>query len=740
MRAAFQTALLLLMINCQNTDAQMKRARDYGIEIGILRTGSLNAITDVPGVKVGQVTIREGDTVITGVTAILPHDGNIFQEKVPAGIFVANGFGKLTGYTQVEELGNLETPVILTNTLSVSTAVAAVVEHTLSQPGNETVMSVNAVVGETNDGRLNDIRGRHVTVENVLEAIKTAGSGPVLEGNVGAGTGTVCFGFKGGIGTASRKLPVTRGGYTVGVLVQTNYGGILQINGVPVGIELGRYSFMSTKNEYKEDGSCMIVVMTDAPLTSRNLKRLASRAFSGMVRTGASGSNGSGDYVIAASTAEDLRIPYSSASRYEEWRELRNDELDLLFQAAAEATEEAIINSLFAAETVRTKRNLPIMALPVDETLKIMSKYNRLLASCSSKQSEITMFSGLDSLLTAEFRADEPGGALLVMKSDSIIYTKCVGLADLKTWEEITPNTLFNLGSISKTFVANGILILQAEGKLSLSDPMSRYFLEFKNREIADAVTIAHLLTHTSGLPDNRPVSENPEFFITAKDYENFAPVMQAEKFVFAPGERYEYSNPAFNGLALIIEKVSGQKWQQFIAERIFAPAGMISSTITDGPHPESGVAHAYEPVNGRWAESDYGEFPTFPAAGNGGVWSSLTELALYGKALKSNLFLGSELTKKSMTIFRPETWAGSEPPFIGYSWFIGEDQLLGEKNDFGVRFVYHTGDQGGFRAFYFSVPEKDILYVGLFNRPPEDLNRIIVSGLTLLRKNNWLD
>lgn len=368
----------ILLINCITAEAQMKRARDYGIEIGILHTGSMNAITDVPGVKVGQVTIREGDSVNTGVTAILPHAGNIFQNKVPAAIFVANGFGKLTGYTQVEELGNLETPVVLTNTLSVPTAVAAVIDHTLSQPGNEGVMSVNAIVGETNDGRLNDIRGRHVTEEHVLEAISKADGGRVAEGNVGAGTGTVCFGFKGGIGTASRILPDSRGGYTVGVLVQTNYGGILQINGVPVGIELGRYSFRSTVNEYKEDGSCMMVVMTDAPLTARNLKRLASRAFAGMMRTGASGSNGSGDYVIAVSTAEELRIPYSSSSKYEEWRELRNDELDLLFQAVAEATEEAIINSLFAAETMKTRNNLPVLAIPIDETLKIMKKYNRL--------------------------------------------------------------------------------------------------------------------------------------------------------------------------------------------------------------------------------------------------------------------------------------------------------------------------------------------------------------------------
>jgi len=378
LRATVTAGLLLALLTCQNTNAQMKRARDYGIEIGILRTGRYNAITDVPGVMVGHVTLKEGDSVNTGVTAILPHDGNIFQQKVPAGIFVANGFGKLTGYTQVEELGNLETPVVLTNTLSVSTAVASVIEHTLSQPGNEKVMSVNAVVGETNDGRINDIRGRHITTEHVLEAIRNAGSGPVAEGNVGAGTGTVCFGFKGGIGTSSRVLPPVRGGYTVGVLVQTNYGGILQVNGVPVGQELGRYSFRNNVDEYREDGSCMIVLMTDAPLTSRNLKRLASRAFAGMMRTGASGSNGSGDYIIAVSTAEELRFSYSSDSMYDEWSEVRNDEMDLLFQAAAEATEEAIINSLFAAETTRARNGMTVQALPVEETLQILRKYNRL--------------------------------------------------------------------------------------------------------------------------------------------------------------------------------------------------------------------------------------------------------------------------------------------------------------------------------------------------------------------------
>lgn len=363
-----------------------------------------------------------------------------------------------------------------------------------------------------------------------------------------------------------------------------------------------------------------------------------------------------------------------------------------------------------------------------------------LMASCATKQPGNTMFTGLDSLINAEFRAGEPGGAVLVMKGDSTVYLKCFGLADMETMEEITPNTLFNLGSISKTFVANGILILQEEGKLSVADPVSKYFPEFKSREIADRVTVMHLLTHTSGLPDNRPVDENPEFFITAKDYENWAPVMQTDKLEFEPGEKYEYSNPAFNGLALIIEKVSGQKWQDFIASRIFGPAGMIKSTITDGPHPATGVSHAYEMVNGTWTESDYGEFPTFPAAGNGGVWSSVKELALYEKGIRGNLFLGAELTEKSRIICRPDNWAGSEPPFIGYSWFIGKEQVIGQDNVFGVKFVYHTGDQGGFRAFHFSIPEKDLLYLGLFNRPPKDLDQLILTGLEEARNRNWLD
>lgn len=356
-----------------NASEERPRVRDFGIKIGVLPTGSLNAITDIPGVKVGHVTLISGENIRTGVTAILPHEGNIFQEKVPAAIYVANGFGKLMGSTQVEELGLLETPVILTNTLSVPTAADAAIDYILSLPGNEKVESVNPVVGETNDGWLNDIQGRHVRKDHVLEAIKKAASGAVEEGSVGAGTGTICFNFKGGIGTASRRLPETRGGYTVGVLVQTNFGGILHINGYPVGTFFENY-FMNKDLEKKEEGSCMVVVATDAPLDSRNLKRLAKRALLGIARTGGFYANGSGDYAIAFSTAKEVRVPHRSSSITQQMTVLRNDSISPLFLAAAEATEEAILNSLFKARQMEGKAGRVVQALPLEKLSKILKE------------------------------------------------------------------------------------------------------------------------------------------------------------------------------------------------------------------------------------------------------------------------------------------------------------------------------------------------------------------------------
>ena len=352
-------------------NSQQKRIRDYGIHLGVLRPGPENAITDVPGVRVGQKTLVLGDSVRTGVTAILPHPGNLFQEKVPAAIYIGNGFGKLAGYSQVEELGNIETPIVLTNTLSVAAAIEGVITYTLNQAGNGAVRSVNAVVGETNDGRLNDIRGRHVTPDHVLEAIASAKAGPVEEGNAGAGTGTVAFGYKGGIGTASRLVPEKSGGYTVGVLVQANFGGILTLNGHNLGRELDRIP-----DSFKEDtdGSCMMVVITDAPLDARNLKRLAKRCMLGLARTGGIASNGSGDYVIAVSTSEKNRVQYTPDGLLGGGTTVHNDFMSPLFLAAVEATEEAIWNALFAAEDMKGFRGSFMEALPVQKVLELIGK------------------------------------------------------------------------------------------------------------------------------------------------------------------------------------------------------------------------------------------------------------------------------------------------------------------------------------------------------------------------------
>lgn len=369
--------LFMLMLTCPVLAQERKRAREYGVKIGILPTGKNNAITDVPGVTVGHTTVIQGENIRTGVTAILPHPGNLFQEKVPAAVYVENGFGKLAGSTQIQELGNLETPVLLTNTLSVGTALNALVSYTLQLPGNEKVQSVNAVVGETNDGFLNDIRGRHLTEAHALEAIKQARDGVVAEGNVGAGTGTVCFGFKGGIGTSSRQVPQSLGGYTVGVLVQTNFGGVLQINGAPVGEELKQF-YLSQHVPDKGDGSCMIIVATDAPVDARNLERIAKRALLGLGKTGGIAANGSGDYVIAFSTHPGLRIPYHSPEKTQTVTLLRNDDITPLFLATIEATEEAIINSLFKADTLTGTEQHRSPALPIDKTLKILKKHHAL--------------------------------------------------------------------------------------------------------------------------------------------------------------------------------------------------------------------------------------------------------------------------------------------------------------------------------------------------------------------------
>lgn len=400
LRKIFALILMAVLFTAAHAQPTMSkeirpRARETGLKIGILPTGTLNAITDVTGVGVGHSTIIRGENIRTGVTAIVPHGGNLFQEKVPGAVFVGNGFGKLMGSTQVDELGEIETPILLTSTLSVPRVGDFLIDYMLGLPGNENVQSINPLVAETNDGFLNDIRGRHIMREDVFAAIKNAKGGAVKEGSVGAGTGTIAFGWKGGIGTSSRKFPGAIGDYTVGVLVQSNYGGVLTIDGAPIGVELGKYylkeaieaaqksSQQCSKNKTDlndpADGSIIIVIATDAPVDARQLKRMAARAMMGLARTGAAGTNGSGDYAIAFSTAVDVRIKSSDGNRNPRTLKLlSNEAMSPLFLAVIEATEEAIYNSLFRATTVTGKEKRTIEALPMEKTINILRKYGKI--------------------------------------------------------------------------------------------------------------------------------------------------------------------------------------------------------------------------------------------------------------------------------------------------------------------------------------------------------------------------
>jgi len=355
-----------------------------------------------------------------------------------------------------------------------------------------------------------------------------------------------------------------------------------------------------------------------------------------------------------------------------------------------------------------------------------------LIIVCVSCKTEESFENNVDEIFSAQFKDDQPGGVVMIVKDDSVVFSKAYGVADLNTKEKITTKTLFNTGSISKTFVSNTILSLALEGKLSLNDSLYKYFPDFKNTALAKQVRIHHLLTHTSGLPDNRRPLLDSAFLITAKDEENFAPIKLNDSLLFESGSQYEYSNPAFNGLALIIEKVTGRKWQEVIKERIFDPAGMKTSVITDGPFPQSGVSHAYLKTATGFIEKDYGEEPTFPAAGNGGVWSSAEELIQYEQAIQRTAFLTNEMLSRSRTITEYPNWNSNERPFIGYSWFVSETED-------GSKMISHTGTQGGFYCDYVSIPSKGIIYVMLCNIPVQQEPKR-ENVLEVLKKFNWLD
>ncbi|MFD2564771.1 serine hydrolase domain-containing protein [Aquimarina rubra] len=378
-------------------------------------------------------------------------------------------------------------------------------------------------------------------------------------------------------------------------------------------------------------------------------------------------------------------------------------------------------------------------------SLVIIACLGVILQSCGQQNTKLkkTVATELDAIFSKEFPLDQPGAAVLLMKGDTTLFEKGYGISDIETKEKITPTTVFNTGSISKTFVSNGILILQEKGLLSVEDSIYKYFQDFDTPEIAQKVKIKHLLSHTSGLPDLRNVRENYEFYITAKDTANFEPIKRADSLLFEPGEKFMYSNPSYNGLALIIEQVAKQKWQQFIINNIFIPSGMSTSKITDGDHPKEGVAHAYyKDTKGNFQEYDYGEVPTFAASGNGGIWSSVRELAKYEIALRENTFLSGKTIEKSRTVFSPNNWKDTITPNVGYSWFLGTDRISSAnlEKEYATKIVSHTGSQGGFRAFFISFPEKGITYIMLANRPVDSFSNIIKDSFTIFHKHGLIE
>ncbi|WP_074409293.1 serine hydrolase domain-containing protein [Aquimarina megaterium] len=365
-----------------------------------------------------------------------------------------------------------------------------------------------------------------------------------------------------------------------------------------------------------------------------------------------------------------------------------------------------------------------------------------LVSSCKNKQpiTTVTLLENqLDSLYTNQFpNPDQPGGTVLIKKGDKTLFLKSYGVADMQTGEKNTEHTLFNTGSISKTFVANGILILQQRGLLSIEDAIAKYFNDFTNQEIANKIKIKHWLSHTSGIPDVRKVEQEREFYLTARDTQNFAPLKKVDSLYFEPGERFKYSNPVYNGLALIIDQVTGADWQKFIKKEILEPSGMNTTKIVQGSYPSDGVAHGYIYKEGKYQEQDYGEEPTYGASGNSGVYSSVIELTQYEKAIQDNVFLNKELTDQSRTVWKPYNWKSQKEPLIGYSWFIEKDTFLSEHNSPGITFIYHTGSNGGFNSFYITIPEKDILIIGLFNQPLKEYKKLVFSTIDIVKEHSW--
>ncbi len=711
----FATASLILLYVIQpnvtksdetNTATSSSRPRlcDLGISIGVLAPGKLNSITDVDGVQVGHETIFEGDSVRTGVTAIRPHTQNVFLHKVPAAVHVANGFGKFVGTTQIAELGVIETPIILTNTLSTFAAADALVGWSLKQPGCELVRSVNPVIGECNDGYLNDIRRRQVRREHVETALRNANSGRVPEGCVGAGTGVRCMGWKGGIGSSSRILPKQFGGYTVGVLVQTNFGGSLTVDGAPVGRELGRY-YLKDEAKTQEHGSCIVIVATDAPLDARRLQRIARRAPLGLAAAGSPISHGSGDYVLAFSTAAELRTPYQSEASRESVELLRDDQLSPLFQAVRDATEEAVINSMLQAVTTTGQRGRTVEAIDPNRVVEICEKYglNSASENTDDKVSGVLMSPPRtygDQIpspsLASRIRRFEaslpglmdkhhvPGVSLTLVENGQLVWSRGYGVRCAGTDDPVQPETVMEACSMSKPFYAYLFLKLVERGQAKLDRPLVDYlgddYLDDQPRH--RQITAEMVLTHTTGLPNWR-----------RGGWRSGGPMSLS----FDPGTKFRYSGECFLMLQRAMEKATGKGLDVISQENLISPLGLKNTRYVwdEALMVKASCGHDHNgkvKLNRKYYDSANAAFSLYTSAEDYARF--LVEL------LGSDRSAAHSLSKQMLTrMLSPISHREEQDADWGLGW--------GLRNLNGRRLVYHSGSNGtGFRCYSEFLPD----------------------------------
>ena len=689
----------------ENNASLRPRLRDLGISIGVLPTGPMNSLTDVTGVTVGHRTRLEGDSIRTGVTVVKPTTDNVFLRKIPAAVYVANGFGKFVGTTQIEELGVIETPIVITNTLSTFAAADALVGWALEQPGCENVRSVNPVVAECNDGYLNAIRRRSISAEDVKIALQNAQSGPVEEGCVGSGTGMRCLGWKGGIGTSSRKLPKSLGGYTLGVLVQTNFGGSLTVAGVPVGRELGRY-YLKDEVRQHEDGSCIVIVATDAPLDSRRLKRLAKRAPLGLAAVGSPISHGSGDYVLSFSTAEQLRTGYSSENTQEQVELLRDDQLSPLFQAVRDATEEAVINSMLKAVTTTGHMDRTVDAIDPAEVLEICRQHSLIKSRTDQKVSQKgstfirSSTRAYNASITDGFqnRIDHlerslpalmqqhavPGVSMAVIQRRQLVWSRGFGLRCADSMEGVDPDSIMEACSMSKPFFAYVVLKLVEQKLFDLDQPLVEYLGEdyLENDPRHREITARMVLSHTTGLPNWREggwQSGNP---LSLK---------------FKPGTDFRYSGEGFLMLQRAVEKCLSTDLEVLVQKQLIQPLKLTNTGFLWNEKFARNAACGHDKEGHVKQDRNYFSKPNAAYT----LYTSAEDYAKFlVEVMKKDRSQEHSISAASLnSMFEHVSYRQDQDAHWGLGWGLTTVD--------GVRQVYHHGANGtGFRCHSEFLPE----------------------------------